>query len=150
MDNCIFCKIAKEEIPNAKIWEDEKHVAFLDINPNTLGMSIVIPKKHLDSYAFNMPEKEYDELLNAAKSVGKLLEKAFGVQRVAFASEGLGVNHAHVKLYPLFIEQNSLKESNHRIFFDKYEGYITTELGPQRSLEELQLIAAEIAKRAKN
>jgi histidine triad (HIT) family protein len=147
MDNCIFCKISKGEIPCAKIWEDDKHLAFLDINPNTLGMTIVIPKKHSESYMFNIQDADYSALMLASKTAGKMLEKALGVPRVAFASEGVGVNHAHVKLYPLYMAADT-KEASHRIFFEQYEGYITTELGPQRSLEELKMIADEIIKRA--
>ena len=49
--SCIFCKIAKGEIPSVKIWEDKKHIAILDINPNTEGMTLVIPKKHYESFS---------------------------------------------------------------------------------------------------
>ena len=53
-NECIFCKIVKGEIPCHKIWEDEKHLAFLSIYPNTNGFSVVIPKKHFPSYAFSL------------------------------------------------------------------------------------------------
>lgn len=151
MDNCIFCKIAKGEIPCAKIWEDEKHLAFLDINPNVIGMCLVITKQHFDSYTFDMPEKEHHELIDAAKTTAKILEKSLNVQRVAMVMEGLGVNHAHIKLYPIHGLNEKLKEiwSKKRVFFENYDGYISTELGPQRSLEELKAIAEEIKKRAK-
>ena len=69
MIDCVFCKIAKGEIPCAKIWEDENYLAFLDINPNTKGMSLVIPKKHFDSYAADMDDKDYCNLMIAAKKV---------------------------------------------------------------------------------
>lgn len=75
MAGCIFCKIAKGEISAAKIYEDKNHVAILDLNPNTKGMTLVIPKKHFDSYIFEMPEKEYKKLMTAAKKVGLLLDK---------------------------------------------------------------------------
>ena len=61
MDNCIFCKIVKGEIPSVKIWEDKNYLAILDINPNVEGMTLVIPKKHFDSYVFEMKDKEYCE-----------------------------------------------------------------------------------------
>lgn len=147
MDNCIFCKIARGEIPCAKIWEDSEHLAFLDINPNVIGMTLVIPKKHFESYAFNMPDKDHHSLIDAAKKTAKMLEKGLGTQRVAMVMEGMGVNHAHIKLYPLFVLENKTKEPTHRVFFEAYEGYISTELGPQRSSAELSLIAQEIIKR---
>ena len=56
MGNCIFCEIVKKNIPSHTIWEDEKHLAFLSIFPNTEGFTVVIPKKHYPSYAFDVPE----------------------------------------------------------------------------------------------
>ena len=52
MENCIFCKIVKGEIPCVKIWEDKDFLAILDVFPNTKGMTLVLTKKHFDSYAF--------------------------------------------------------------------------------------------------
>jgi len=72
--NCMFCKIEKEELPSVKIWEDEKHFAILDINPNTEGMTLVITKEHYDSDATDMPDKEYSRLMIASKKVAKLLK----------------------------------------------------------------------------
>jgi len=61
MTNCIFCKIAAGEIPAATIWENNKFLAVLDANPNTKGMTLIIPKAHYDSYAFEMPDDVYCE-----------------------------------------------------------------------------------------
>ena len=151
MENCIFCKIVNGEIPCAKIWEDEKNLAFLDINPNVNGMTLVIPKKHFDSYTFEMPDKEHHELIDASKKVAKLLEKALKVQRVAMVMEGLGINHAHIKLYPIHGLDEKFKEmwAKDKIFFDKYEGYISTQLGPQKSMDELNKLAKEIIEERK-
>lgn len=128
---CIFCKIVKREIPSVKIWEDEKHLAILDIHPNTEGMTLVITKEHYDSDYTEMPDKPYKELMITAKKVAKLLKKELRVNKVASVIEGLGVNHIHVKLYPIY-------PSNEK------EGYITTQLGPQKSPEELNKIAEKI------
>lgn len=128
-ENCIFCKIAKGEIPSVKIWEDEKHLAILDINPNTEGMTLVLTKEHYDSNITDMPDKPYKDLMIAAKKVAKILKKKLKVKKVAFVIEGLGVNHVHIKLYPLY---------------NTNEGYITTQLGPKKSTEELNKIAEKI------
>ncbi len=146
MTDCIFCKIAKGEIPSAKIWEDENHFACLDINPNTKGMTLVMPKKHFDSYAFDMPKKDYADLMNASKEVAKLLDKKLGTQRTAMVMEGLGVNHVHIKLYPIYGLEEKFKETwaKDKIFFEHYEGYISTQLGPQKSQEELNKLAEKI------
>jgi histidine triad (HIT) family protein len=144
--DCIFCKIARGEIPAVKIWEDEKHLAILDINPNTKGMTLVLTKKHYDSDATDMPDKEYCELMIASKRVAKLLEKKLNVKRVAIIMEGLGINHVHIKLYPLHGLDEKFKETwaKEKKFFDKYEGYISTHIGPKKTIEELNKIAEKI------
>ena len=152
MNNCIFCKIGKREIESAKIWEDNDFLAILDVNPNTKGMTLVMPKKHYDSYAFDMPDKVYQKLMLAAKKVAKILEKGLNVTRIAMVMEGTGVNHAHIKMYPLYgIEKRIEKgEAPQRVFFDKYSGYISTQLGPQADISELNFLAEEIKKKNKN
>ena len=72
--DCIFCKIVKGEAPSHKIWEDEKHLAFLSIFPNTEGFSVVITKEHFPSYPFSLPEDVLVGLLLATKKVAKLLD----------------------------------------------------------------------------
>ncbi|MCX6744323.1 MAG: HIT domain-containing protein [Candidatus Parcubacteria bacterium] len=146
MDNCIFCKIVSGEIPCAKIWEDENYLAFLDINPNTKGMALVITKEHFDSYLFDMPEDMQAKFLTAANKVSRMLEKYFKISRVALVMEGMGINHAHLKLYPLHGVTDKFVEmwASEKKFFDKYEGYISTQLGPQADMAELNKLAEEI------
>jgi histidine triad (HIT) family protein len=87
-EDCIFCKIAKGEIPCVKIWEDEKHLAFLDLNP------------------------------------------------------------IHIKLYPIHGLNEKFVETwaNDKIYFDKYTGYISTQLGPEASAEKRKEVAEKILK----
>ena len=146
MDDCIFCKIVKGEIPCVKIWEDENFLAMLDIMPNVEGMTLVIPKKHFESYVVDMSDEDYCELMVAAKKVSKILEKGLDVQRVAIVMEGLGVDHAHIKLYPLHGLDKKFIEmwAPEKIYFDKYEGYISTQTGPKKEIEELQKVADKI------
>lgn len=144
--DCIFCKIIKGEIPSAKIFEDEKFVAILDINPNTKGMTLVLPKNHFDSDAFLMPEKDYSELMLASKKVSEILKKGLNVNRVAMVMEGMGVNHVHIKLYPLYGIEKEFQEiwAKDKVFFENYQGYISTQLGPEIKTEELKKLAEEI------
>ncbi len=148
--DCIFCKIVEGNIPAVKIWEDSEHMAFLDINPNVEGMTLVIPKKHFDSYTFDMPLKDQFSLLEATNKVAKMLEKGLDVQRVAMVMEGLGVNHAHIKLYPVHGIDEKFKEmwAKDRVFFEKYQGYISTQLGHQKTTDELQNVADKIKRNA--
>ena len=150
MEGCIFCKIIKGDLPSVKIWEDDEFLAILDIRPNTKGMTLVLPKQHFDSYVFDMPEDIYNKFLLATKKVGKILEKALKVKRVAMVMEGMGVNHAHIKLYPMYGLDDDFKEiwAKEQAFFDKYPGYITTILGPEANMGDLQRLAEEIKQKA--
>jgi histidine triad (HIT) family protein len=145
-DDCIFCKIVKGDIPSVKIWEDVEHIAVLDINPNVEGMTLVLPKKHFDSYIFDMDDKDYCKIMIASKKVANLLDKKLNVKRTAMVMEGLGVNHAHVKLYPIYGLDEKFTEiwAKDKVYFDKYPGYITTQLGPQKSSSELEKVSKKI------
>ncbi len=147
-EDCIFCKIVNGEFDSAKIWEDKNFFAILDIMPNTKGMTLVLTKKHYDSYVFDFPDKIYKEFLLASKKVSKLLEKGLKVKRVAMVMEGLGVNHAHIKLYPLYGLKDKFEEiwAPEKIFFEKYCGYISTQTGDKIELDELKKLAKEITK----
>jgi histidine triad (HIT) family protein len=106
MEECIFCKIARNEVEHAKIWENEKFVAFLDISQTVKGQTLLIPKEHLESNIYNNREDDISEAMLAAKEVAKLLEKKLGVERVITIIEGLEVNHLHIKLYPYKAEKD--------------------------------------------
>lgn len=150
MENCIFCKIANGEIDSARIWEDNSFIAILDVNPNTRGMTLVMPKKHFDSDVFSMPDKDYQELMLATKKVVKILEKGLGANRIAMVAEGMGVNHVHIKLYPLYGIEKEFKEiwAKEIVFFKEYQGYISTQLGPKADMADLKKLAEEIKSKA--
>ncbi len=144
--DCIFCKVISGEFDSAKVWEDDKFVAILDLNPNTTGMTVVLTKDHHDSYVVDMDDETYASFFKAAKKVAKILEKALGVKRVALVMEGMGINHAHIKLYPLHGLEQTFEETwvDEREFFDMYKGYISTKMGPQKNMEELKELANKI------
>lgn len=130
MEDCIFCKIVKGEAPSYTIWEDQDHLAFLTIFPNTEGFTVVITKEHYDSYAFDLPDDVLSKLVLASKVVGKLLdEKLDDVGRTGMIFEGFGVNHVHAKLFPMHGTQKGERKQNigkPDKFFDTYEGYISS------------------------
>jgi histidine triad (HIT) family protein len=130
MNECIFCKIISGESPSHKIWEDEKHLAFLSIYPNTKGFSVVIPKTHYPSYAFDLSDDVLVDLVLATKKVGKLLDsKLKDVGRTGLIFEGFGVDHVHAKLFPMHgtvMEQWQPIVSNVDKYFEQYEGYISS------------------------
>ena len=137
--NCIFCKIVKGEIPSFKIYEDNDFIAILDLFPNTQGMALVLTKEHYDSYAAEMDDKIYSEFFLTAKKISKLMDEKLSVRRTALVMEGMGINHAHIKLYPLHGLDSGFKEilSEESVYFKEYQGYITTQPGPKASVEEL-------------
>ena len=149
MEDCLFCKIVKGEITCAKIWEDENFLAILDINPNTKGMTLIFPKKHFGSDSFLMPDIDYQNLMMAVKKVSEIIKKGLSVNRIAMVMEGMGVNHVHIKLYPLYGVEKEFEEiwAKEEVFFDKYQGYISTQLGPQVSIEDLKKLVEEIKNR---
>ena len=101
----IFSKIIKNEIPCYKIAETDNCFAFLDVNPNSLGHTLCIPKVEED-YIFDLESKLYSELLNFSKVIAIAIKKAIPCERVAMSVIGLEVPHAHVHLIPI----NSMKD----------------------------------------
>jgi len=128
--DCIFCQIVSGDSPSHKVWEDERHLAFLSIFPNTEGFTVVITKQHYPSYLFDLPEEVMASLLLAAKKVGKLLDSKLGdVGRTAVVAEGFGVDHAHIKLFPMHgTKSGKWQEHKSKIstYFDLYPGYIAS------------------------
>ncbi len=107
MDTCIFCKIILKEIPKYYIYEDDSVVAFLDIHPTQKGHTLIIPKKHSDTFL------ETDDAVLAhsacvAKKIGKALKDAVGADGVnIITNNGLAagqiVSHLHTHIIPRFI-----------------------------------------------
>ncbi|MBZ0136283.1 MAG: HIT family protein [Planctomycetes bacterium] len=95
----IFSKIIAGEIPCHKVWEDDAHFAFLDINPWVEGHTLVIPKAEHD-YLFDMDDDSYTALHLAAKTVANLLKDKLGCARVCTTVIGYEVPHVHIHLLP--------------------------------------------------
>ena len=128
MEETVFHKIVKGDVPCYKVWEDDKHLAFLSIYPNTDGVTVVIPKEYSPSYFVECKDEVIRELIIAAKKVAKLLDSTFDdVGRTAMVLEGFGVNYLHIKLFPLHgtkLEKWKPIESDIDTYFDKYTGYV--------------------------
>ena len=96
----IFTKIVNGEIPSYKIAEDENYLAFLDVNPNTTGHTLCIPKQEINKI-FDMEEDLYLGLMKFSRKVAKAVEKTVECKRIGVAVVGLEVPHVHVHLIPL-------------------------------------------------
>jgi histidine triad (HIT) family protein len=100
MQDSIFTKIIKGEIPCYKIYENELVLAFLDIHPAQPGHTLVIPKKQID-HLWDLPDEDYDAVMRASKKVAGRLREVFPEKkRVGVHVIGLDVPHAHVHLIP--------------------------------------------------
>ena len=96
----VFTKIVNGEIPAYKVAEDDRFLAFLDINPLTEGHTLVIPKQETD-YIFDLPADQFTGLHLFSQKVAKALESVVECKRIGVAVIGLEVPHAHIHLIPL-------------------------------------------------
>ena len=96
----IFTKIVNGEIPCYKIAEDDNYLAFLDVNPNTKGHTLCIPKQEINKI-FDMEEEHYLGLMKFSRKIAKAVEKSVECKRIGIAVVGLEVPHVHVHLIPL-------------------------------------------------
>lgn len=106
MDDCLFCKIIKGEIPSFRIFEDEHAYAFLDINPFGRGHTLVVPKFHADQL-FRLPPEELAGVMPAVQRVATLLRGRLRCDGMALmqlngACAGQTVNHVHFHLIPRY------------------------------------------------
>lgn len=119
MSDCIFCKIIAGEIPSYKVYEDDETFAFLDINPITDGHTLVVPKQHI-RFVHNLEEPVYQAVMATVKKVMQTLETSLNPARVGVIIEGFDVDHAHVKVVPLFdvkdIQTVHVKETSEEYF----------------------------------
>ncbi len=139
MDKCLFCRIVDKEVRSHRLYEDDMHIAILDIYPSVRGQSLILPKRHVGSYVFDMKDGEYTDLMAATKKVAKLVDRKLGALRTCMVMEGMEVDHAHIKLYPIFEVAASVSPDT--IDLNKYPGYISTQHGKRMSDEELEVIA---------
>ena len=99
MDDCLFCKIAAGEIPSTKVYEDDKVLAFEDLNPMMPVHTLIIPKNHYDNIADNIPDEEMGYLFNVVKKVAEIKgikESGFRVQVNTNDDACQSVHHIHI------------------------------------------------------
>ena len=96
----IFSKIISGEIPSYKVAENEDFLAFLDINPNSTGHTLCIPKKEID-YILDLDENTFHELMKFSRKVALSIDKVIDCERVSLSVIGLEVPHVHVHLIPI-------------------------------------------------
>jgi histidine triad (HIT) family protein len=123
----LFTKIINGEIPSYKVAEDAYCYAFLDINPNTKGHVLCVPKTAVDKI-FDLVEEDYQQLMSFSRRVALAMRTVVSCKRIAMSVIGLEVPHAHVHLIPI-------EKMGDASFQNKIEV----------SSEEMKAIAAQIA-----
>ena len=108
----IFTKIINREIPAHIIAEDDNNIAFLDINPLSVGHTLVIPKTEVD-YIFDLEDDTYSSLNLFAKKVAVAIKKVTK-KRIGTAVIGIEVPHAHIHLIP-FTKMSELNFANQKL-----------------------------------
>lgn len=129
MDDCIFCKIARGDIPCQKIYEDEKFLAFLDIEPFTEGHTLVIPKTHY-RWVYDLPN--FGDYWQFAQKTTQIIQKNLNPLYISYITMGNMVPHAHIHIIPRYPN-------------DKLVG-IYKGLRTKTSSSELEIIAQKIKK----
>ena len=119
MEDSVFTKIIKGEIPAHRVYEDEKTIAIMDISPIQPGHVLVIPKTQVEDF-YNLCDEDYTALFKTVKKVASKLKQVFpGKKKIALQIEGLDVPHVHVTLFPIddayqFRAPKSASEPDHQ------------------------------------
>ena len=123
MDDCIFCKIIKGDIPSYKIYEDEKVLAFLDIKPLSKGHTLVLPKKHYENI-LDIPEELYEYMSKIVKRVSLKIKQTYTPEGILINQNngkraGQEVPHIHIHIKPIYEDTKVLSEMDYRKEFSK-------------------------------
>lgn len=155
-DQNLFARIVRGELPQWRLWEDATHVAFLTPFANTPGYTILVPRTHLSSDIFSLEDQQYTRLIDAACSVAAILKEALGSDSCGMFFEGFEIDYAHVKLVPVISRaqrdsqrgpqlEDLQRGSQLEDFRDRYEGFISTRLGPATDdLDQVHIMARKM------
>ena len=145
MSDCVFCQIATGVVPSHRIDEDADHLAILDIMPAVRAQALVLPRRHLPSDVFAMEDHAYSALLSAARRVARRMHEALGAVRICMVAEGMEIDHAHIKLYPI---HRVVESTCHELEdLNDYRGYLSTKHGPRADDDELARLAVQLRSR---
>lgn len=118
MNECIFCKIIKGEIPSKKVYEDETVSVIMDINPQVDGHVLVIPKKHITDYT-ELSKELLNHINEVARKVAPMLMEKLDVKALTFAvnyGDSQVVKHFHLHLMPNFLIKNKSERTVDEVF----------------------------------
>lgn len=117
MEDCIFCKIIKGEIPSMTIYEDDIVKVFLDINPTTNGDTLIVPKKHIENM-LDLDDKTLSHIHKISKEIYNVLKEKLNIDGLTFVQNnfyGQEIKHYHVHLIPRYKNDDVKQLSNKEI-----------------------------------
>ena len=118
MDNCIFCKIIKGEIPSKKVYEDDNVLVIMDVDPKVDGHSLVIPKKHITDFT-ELSDEDVLLINNTVKKVGLRIVDKLKAKGITFGvnyGESQAVKHYHLHLLPNYLLEDKSGKSIDEIY----------------------------------
>ena len=121
--DCLFCKIIKKDIPSEIIYEDEKILVFLDINPTTNGDTLIIPKTHYKDY-LEIPKDLLNHINKIIKNLYELYQKKLNCIGLTLSTNidyGQEIKHYHIHFIPRYQDDNVKHLSNKNILKDVKE-----------------------------
>ncbi len=116
MKDCIFCKIVNGDIPCMKVYEDDICLAYLDINPDSDGHTLIIPKKHYKDI-YDIPSDTLSHIYEVSKDIMKLLEEKLGCNGFSLLQNNgdiQEVKHYHLHIKPYYNEKKSMELIKHK------------------------------------
>lgn len=136
-DTCIFCQIARADLPAHKLIEDDLVLAFLDLHPIREGHALIIPKQHHPCYE-DLPEPTALRIMSTGQRLARAMKREWGAERVSFFYTGIHVPHAHAHVVPMF--------HRHDVTSARYleDGFEEFSLPPSPGSAELALTADRI------
>ncbi len=135
--DCLFCRIARGDLPAHKAYEDDHILAFLDLHPIRPGHTLVIPKDH-HVWFEDLPEDLATRITTCAQGLARAMKRLYRVERVALFYTGIHVPHAHAHVVPMHHVHDV---SSAAYLADGSEGY---SVPPPLPAEEMVRIAAEL------
>lgn len=135
---CLFCRIARREIPAHEVFRNERLVAFLDIGPIRDGHVQIVPREHYETFD-ELPLELCSEIMALGQRLAKAQKQIYGVQRVAFMFTGGDIAHAHAHIIPL-VEKTDITSRRYIV-----EPELTFRALPRASDEALRETAAALA-----
>lgn len=115
MENCIFCKIVNGDIPCMKLYEDDVCLAYLDINPDSDGHTLIIPKTHYKDI-YDIPNNTLAHIYEVAKKIMKDLERKLGCNGFSLLQNNGSVQevkHYHLHIKPYYDDKTSIELIKH-------------------------------------